>query len=437
MKRTISAMVGKGTVNHNSRKFHAKNTDPERSHLNVEYCNENIKDVYHELFDEALARYNAKQTRKDRRIDNYYEKIDASKQEKTFHEIILQVGNKDDMNATTENGRLAAKVLDEYMRDFRQRNPTLRVFSAYLHMDEATPHLHVDFVPFTTGSKRGLETRVSLKQALAALGFKGGTRSDTEWNQWVASEKRQLAAVMERHGIEWEQKGTHEKHLSVLDFEKKERTKEVAALEARKADLQEENAAFEEINENLHEQLQQIDDEIHSLQDDLKQSQQEADKAKKQADKYQKRMNELAPMVNNMERLAAEFSANPEETLPEVAVMESAKSYREKKAKPLVEKMVKVLRSVYSAFLDISRKYERLEEAYDREKAGKKRLNERLQEVLDENRELREITTDMERVKAAFGSRQVETAISRVRQQEQIEKEQKQALRRKHNREAR
>lgn len=242
---------------------------------------------------------------------------------------------------------------------------------------------------------------------------------------------------MERHGIEWEQKGTHEKHLSVLDFEKKERTKEVAALEARKADLQEENAAFEEINENLHEQLQQIDDEIHSLQDDLKQSQQEANKAKKQADKYQKRMNELAPMVNNMERLAAEFSANPEETLPEVAVMESAKSYREKKAKPLVEKMVEVLRFVYSAFFDISRKYERLEEAYDREKAGKKRLNERLQEVLDENRELWEITTDMERVKAAFGSYQVETAISRVRQQEQIEKEQKQDLRRKHNREAR
>ena len=107
-----------------------------------------------------------------------------------------------------------------------------------------------------------------------------------------------------------------------------------------------------------------------------------------------------------MERLAAEFSANPEETLPEVAVMESAKSYREKKAKPLVEKMVKVLRSVYSAFLDISRKYERLEEAYDREKAGKKRLNERLQEVLNENRELWEVTTDMERVKAAFGSHQ-------------------------------
>ena len=77
----------------------------------------------------------------------------------------------------------------------------------------------------------GLDTRVSLKQALSALGFKGGTRRETELNQWVAAEKKQLAAVMERHGIEWEQKGTHEKHLPVLDFEKQERPKEVASLE--------------------------------------------------------------------------------------------------------------------------------------------------------------------------------------------------------------
>lgn len=210
MKRTISFMTGKGSVNHNSRKFHAKNTDPERSCLNVEYCNENVKDVYHELFDEALARYNEKQTRSDRRIDDYYEKIRSGKQEKPFYEIILQIGDKDNMGAKTENGQLAAKVLDKYMWDFQRRNPTLRVFSAYLHMDEATPHLHIDFVPYTTGSKRGLDTRVSLKQALSALGFKGGTRRETELNQWVAYEKEQLAAVMLEHGIEWEKKGTHE-----------------------------------------------------------------------------------------------------------------------------------------------------------------------------------------------------------------------------------
>jgi len=196
-------MTGKGSVNHNSRKFHAKNTDPERSCLNVEYCNENIKDVYHELFDEALARYNEKQTRSDRRIDDYYEKICSGKQEKPFHEIILQIGNKNDMGAKTEDGQLAAKILDEYMQDFQRRNPTLRVFSVHLHMDEATPHLHIDFIPYTTGSKRGLETRVSLKKALAELGFKGGTRSETERNQWVAAEKEQLAEIMLQYGIFW------------------------------------------------------------------------------------------------------------------------------------------------------------------------------------------------------------------------------------------
>lgn len=168
LKRTISAMVGKGSVNHNCREFKAENVNGERTRLNIDYCNESIKKVYHELFDEALERYNAKQRRTDRKIENYYEKIRSSKQEKPFHELILQIGDKENMSTESKNGQLAMKVLDEYYRDFQERNPQLRVFSAHLHLDEATPHLHIDFVPFTTGSKRGLDTRVSLKQALAA-----------------------------------------------------------------------------------------------------------------------------------------------------------------------------------------------------------------------------------------------------------------------------
>ena len=424
MERTISAMVGKGSVNHNSRKFKAENVDGSRTHLNIDYCNENIKDVYHELFDEALERYNEKQTRADRKIENYYEKIRNSKQEKPFHELILQIGDKENMSAESENGQLARQVLDEYYRGFQERNPNLKVFSAHLHMDEATPHLHIDFVPFTTGSNRGLDTRVSLKQALSALGFKGGTRRETELNQWVAYEKEQLAAVMLEHGIEWEKKGTHEKHLSVLDFEKKERAKEVAELEAKKAELQEENAAFQEINEDLHEQLLQVDDEIRSLQEDLQESRQEAEKAQKQADKYQKRMNELAPMVKNMEKLAADFSADPEQTLPEAAVMESAKSYREKKAKPLVKKIVQVMRSVYSAYLDISNKFTKLQAVYNRERSGNERLTNRLEDVLEENRELRIVAADFERVKAVVGSDLVNAVINRAMKQELIEAEQ-------------
>ena len=380
MKRTISAMVGHGSVNHNSRKFHAKNTDPERSHLNVTYCQENIKAVYHELFDEALERYNAKQTRADRKIENYYEKIRSGKQEKPFHEIILQVGNKDDMSADSDEGRLAAAVLDEYIRAFQERNPNLRVFSAHLHMDEATPHLHIDFVPFTTGSKRGLDTRVSLKQALAAQGFKGGTRGDTEWSQWVRSEKEQLSAVMERHGIEWEDKGTHDKHLSVLDYKKEQRAKEIAALETVKAEKE------------------------------------------SQVESQERRLKELAPAVKDMERLAADFSADPEEILPEAGTLESAKSYREKKAKPLLAKIVKVLRSLYRAYIDLKGKFDRLQGDYDRVREGNARLSDRLMEVKMENKKLRQISADYTRVKRVFGPEQVQAAVEADKQREQAEK---------------
>ena len=380
MKRTISAMVGHGSVNHNSRKFHAKNTDPERSHLNVTYCQENIKAVYHELFDEALERYNAKQTRADRRIENYYEKIRSGKQEKPFHEIILQVGNKDDMSADSNEGRLAAVVLDEYMKAFQERNPNLRVFSAHLHMDEATPHLHIDFVPFTTGSKRGLDTRVSLKQALAAQGFKGGTRGDTEWSQWVRSEKEQLSNLMERHGIEWEDKGTHDKHLSVLDYKKGQRAKEIAALETVKAEKE------------------------------------------SQVESQERRLKELAPAVKDMERLAADFSADPEEILPEAGTLESAKSYREKKAKPLLAKIVKVLRSLFRKYIDLKGKFDRLQGDYDRVREGNARLSDRLMEVKMENKKLRQISADYTRVKRVFGPEQVQAAVEADKQREQAEK---------------
>ena len=430
-------MTGKGSVNHNSRKFHAKNIDSERSYLNVEYCNEDVKDVYHELFDEALVRYNEKQTRSDRKIDDYYDKICFGKQEKPFHEIILQIGDKDNMGATTENGQLAAKVLDEYMRDFQRRNPTLRVFSAYLHMDEATPHLHIDFVPYTTGSKRGLDTRVSLKQALSALGFKGGTRSETELNQWVQHEKKQLAEIMLEHGIEWEQKGTHEKHLSVLDFKKKERAKEVAELEAKKESLEEHNVAILETSEKWLGELENLEQEIHSAQEVREEADKKAEVAKKQAARYEKKLAEIAPMVKDMERFAVKYSYDPEEVLPEAGTLESGKSYREKKAKPLIEKIITILRSVYREYLSVSNRFEKLQDAYNREQDRNERLKNRLEESLGENRELRTIATDFGRVRAVMGAEQVNAVIDRAKQQEQIEAEQKRAVRRKHSREAR
>ena len=437
MKRTISFMTGKGSVNHNSRKFHAKNTDPERSHLNVEYCNENIKDVYHELFDEALARYNEKQTRNDRRIDDYYEKIRSGKQEKPFHEIILQIGDRETMGAETEEGRLAAKILDEYMQGFQRRNPTLRVFSAHLHMDEATPHLHIDFVPYTTGSKRGLDTRVSLKQALMALGFKGGTRQETELNQWVMAEKQQLAAIMLEHGIGWEQKGTHEKHLSLLDFEKKERAKEVSMLEKQKSELEEHNAIMQEVNEKYLDQLERVEKDIFSAQESRKEVDKQAEQAKKKAAQYEKKLTEIAPMVKEMEMFAEKYSADPEEVLPEAGTLETGKSYREKKAKPLIKKIVTVLRSVYRAYLDLSRRFSDLQRSYERAWDKVNSLTARVEELWNENRTLKERMGDFYLVERALGRDTVETIVLREKRLEEEQRVQRRKQKRKMDRDAR
>lgn len=251
-------MVGKGSVKHNNRDFTAENVDAERTHNNIVYCNENIKSVYHQLFDEALEKYNSKQTRKDRMINDYYEKIRTGKQEKLFHEVILQIGNKEDMYSDSKNGQLAKTVLDKYMKNFQERNPNLRVFSAHLHMDEATPHLHIDFVPFTTGSKRGLETRVSLKKALEAQGFTGGTRSDTEWNQWVEAEKEKLSEVMLEYGIEWKKKNTHEKHKSVNEFKRDMLVKEVEELNEKKENLEQKISAYKKSEEYAVHTAKQI-----------------------------------------------------------------------------------------------------------------------------------------------------------------------------------
>ncbi len=443
MKRTISFMTGKGSVNHNSRKFHAKNTDPERSYLNVEYCNENLKDVYHELFDEALARYNEKQTRGNRRIDDYYEKIRSSKQEKPFHEIILQIGDKDNMGAKTENGQLAAKVLDKYMQDFQRRNPTLKVFSAYLHMDEATPHLHIDFVPYTTGSKRGLDTRVSLKQALSTLGFKGGTRRETKLNQWVAYEKEQLAAVMLEHGIEWEQKGTHEKHLSVLDFEKKERAKEVAELEQSISDgkerlsniqiqqrkakqkteqiRQEGEAIRQEVSE-LSETSNLLKEQAATLAEDKEKLLSDNEKLEKQQKKLQQEIEKMVQSKAIMEQNIHAYDEDEKWQLPEAGALMSAKAYKDKKAVPLVEKLKEVVKALTIKCVQLAEQGKKLKDKVTRQEQQISRLTNKVMEQSDTIGRLQEKAADLGRLERYFGREQVQSIVERSKAQERAEK---------------
>ena len=256
MERTISMMMGPGSINHNNRRFIADNVDRDRVKDNVVLVNQNLKKVYHELFDEALKKYNEKQTRNDRKIKDYYEHVRHDKQLKQFYEVIVQVGNKDDMACGTEEGDLAKEILLYYMEDFQARNPNLKVFNAVIHMDEATPHLHINFVPFSEHNKRGLEIQVSLKGALKAQGITGSGRRDTEWNRWIEKEKEACLISMARYGVEWNQLGTHKEHLSVLEYKKQERAKEVQQLDEEKERLQED---VEQVKEDIREGEREVE----------------------------------------------------------------------------------------------------------------------------------------------------------------------------------
>lgn len=393
--------MGKGSVAHNSRQFKASNVDPERTSLNRRYCNRNIKKVYEELFGEALEKYNAKQTRSDRKIKNYYEKIRTSKQEKPFTELVMQIGNHEDTNAQSEFGAKAAEILDEYMKGFQERNPHLRVFSAYMHMDESTPHLHIDFVPFTTGSKRGLETRVSLKSALAQQGITGGTKYETEWSVFTRREKEQLAEIMERHGIGWKQLDTHEEHLSVLDYKKKMRTQEV---------------------EELSTELEALQESKESVEEDIADAR----------ERYDALTDALGTMKNTVERVETEVSkyyVGQEWRTPEPKGLMSAKTYKEKLVDPFVKKLKDVIATFISKFLDLTREYQRVKDQLWRARNDNEKLANR-------NRALQKESDELKLIKGELGSEQYEEildiAYQRIEDEEQRQEQARQAKQKNH-----
>ena len=404
MERTISGMMGKGSVNHNTRAFSAKNVDKERSRDNVEFCHSDIKEVYHNLFDEALERYNAKQKRSDRKIDDYYEKIRRGKQEKLFYEVIFQIGNKDDMNVHSNEGQLAKEILSKFMEQFQKRNPNLFVFSSHLHMDEQTPHIHIDFVPFIRNSKRGLDTRVSLKGALSEQGFKGGTRGMTEWNEWIEAEKQELSKVMGRHGVQWKQLGTHNKHLSVLDFEKQERQKEVAELE------QTISGSKEELSDILHRQIE---------------AGRETEQIRKEGEAIRQELNKMVQSKEVMERNIHTYDEDAKWQLAEQGALMSAKNYRDKKALPLVEKLKEVVKNLTIKCVQLTEQGRKLTAKVDGQQVQISRLTDKVMEQSNIIDRLQEKATDLGSLERHLGREQVQSIVERSKALEQAERAKK------------
>lgn len=255
---SISFSFGKGSaphggnIEHNNREFLANNVNDLRSPLNIVFARTDIEDAYHQLFDEALEKYNAKQKRPCRRIQDYYNHIASGNRESPFYEAIVQFGDSINSPVGSKRGKIAQEMLTEFMKDFQKRNPNLHVFNATLHLDEASPHLHIDFVPFyTKGRKNSLEKGVSMKAALEEMGFCAKGKVETQVYLWVQSEKKAMDQILQARGYVREDKHVKHKHMSVEDYKAMKNTQQMMRRISARLGLTETNQSQKELQAKL------------------------------------------------------------------------------------------------------------------------------------------------------------------------------------------
>ena len=237
--KTISMCQGKGSLSHNNREFSAKNIDSSRTADNIFFVQQDLGETYDQLFGAAVERYNARQKRNDRKINDYFQHlfnrepsksvIMGANKQKSFYEDLVQIGTKDDTGVGTPDAEIAVACLREYMEGFQQRNPNFHVFNAVMHLDEATPHLHIDYIP-VGHFDRGLETRNAMAKALEEMGHGKGANAI---NRWRLTEWEVLNQICLAHGIEisepkksrgysytTEEYGKHQDEIKRLEEEK-------------------------------------------------------------------------------------------------------------------------------------------------------------------------------------------------------------------------
>ncbi|MDE6425295.1 MAG: plasmid recombination protein [Ruminococcus sp.] len=240
--KRISFGQGKGSITHNNRKFIANNVDINRIANNVTFIAKPISEAYDELFGGAVERYNARQKRNDRKIHGtYYEHlfhckpsnsvITASDKRKSFYEDVVQIGRMEDSGYGTEDFQLVADCLTEYMNGFQARNPNFHVFNAVLHMDEATPHLHIDYIPIGH-YKRGMDTQNGIAQALKEMGYGEGKQAIARWRE---KEVDVLNEICRRHRIEPLSPEKARGTLEVAEYKEQRRKAEQLAVENEKS----------------------------------------------------------------------------------------------------------------------------------------------------------------------------------------------------------
>ena len=241
--------------------------------------------------------------------------------------------------------------------------------------------MHVDFVPYVSGwTGKGMDTKVSLKQALKSLGFPGGSKRDTELNQWINHEKEVLAEVAKKYGIEWEQKGTHEEHLDVYNFKKKERKKEVQALEQEKEYLTAENESLAFKISEVKADIEKLEDEKLQFKKDKDAAEKRVKKAETELKKLEDRREFLQPVMDNVNKEIKEYGMI-KTFLPEATALERAVTYRDKKIKPLFIEMKNKIGAMAAQVKELTRERDNWKSKFQQKKKEHENTKKELAEV--------------------------------------------------------
>lgn len=256
----VSMPQGKGSQLHNRREYEKigkpipDNIDVSKSSENIILVDKDIKQAYREIFGEALEQYNAKQKRADRKIEDYCDHIKKSKNgEKLFYEDVVQWGSKEDFQKPETRER-AKEALVQYVKGFEERNPNLKLVGAYIHMDEASPHLHLDYIPVAQGYTRGLETRNSLDKAMKQMGYQPEkeSRKNNATKLWKENERSVFGEICRNMGLEVEAERKARGSLSVDEY-KKARDQMIGEIEQEKEAIVAEVEPLRELKTGIDE----------------------------------------------------------------------------------------------------------------------------------------------------------------------------------------
>lgn len=390
MARTISFVKGKGSVNHNNRDFTAKNVDASRSSMNITYVKTPIDQAYDQIFGDALREYNAKQKRKDRKIDNYLDHIKQSKNnEKVFYENVVQIGKRDDTGILDQDGNitdealLAREILDEYARTFQERNPNLILFNAVLHMDEATPHLHLDYIPVAHGYKTGLSTRNSLTKGLQEMGIEPAKgKNDNETMHWQQREREFITGLCRERGLDIEVLGIKRDDYSLPEY--KAAMREVEAAEAEIEILNQEKEEIVSVLEESKETSERYD---NAITEQLKVLDSVDDQIKEAELKREQKLHDVSKILD-----AGKLVTHEVEEIEKKAV----------EVKPIFgkEPMIKIPRSIFNKLLErykVAGTFEKLyQDYYGKSYSLQLTVNSLKERVQELNTKVRQLTSFIE-----------------------------------------